>query len=354
MKLLFDIQRSLTINPPIYGKGIKHLERIPVTLKDLVIETPEGVTLNPRFKDCEEQSHQELITSFTTQGVLYEKQVMVVELRKDGKYELQSGFNRIYIFMKYLGITTYFVDVIEYDNNYWKALWKRRFNASEDHVGVGVPNTEASFIKGLSEARQFKSFEWQDDDVVLDALDFMARGTKTDKQLRSLLKKFRETNHSDDSVKGLNTSMANELAEEMGLPYKGYCKDASKSYYGRIGYSVYSGDFATNIKKYVDFYDQWNTFDEEDNVVEPAVPIELYGFLQHIVVKKLENQRKVFVDDFDKTVKWMKNHLAPKYHNIIQFRGFHAQLATQDPNNGGEALERGIVNKHGNILIDNR
>ena len=113
----------------------------------------------------------------------------------------------------------------------------------------------------------------------------MAKGSKSTNQLEKLLKKFRLTNHKDDNVRALNTEMANELSIEMKLPHKGYCKDASKLYYGRIGYNIYNGDFSPNMKKMIDFYDFYKT------------QIELYGFIQHIIVEKLPNDRKNFIKD---------------------------------------------------------
>ena len=110
---------------------------------------------------------------------------------------------------------------------------------------------------GLSEARDANSFDWKDDHAVLAALDFMANGAKTKDQLEKLLKKWRQTNHKDDHVRGLNRSMVQELANEMGLPSKGYCKDTDKSWYGRTGYHVYGGDFSRKIKEWIDLYDDY-------------------------------------------------------------------------------------------------
>ncbi len=337
MQMNFDIQRSLAVYPPNYGTGVKFIRRSPEKLSTLVTTDTKGISLNPRLKDLETPDHEGL--TFETEGVLYDKDVMVCELRADGNLELMSGFSRKFYFDK-RGIDTYFMDVIKFDNDYWKAVWKRRFNASKDHKSKGIPNTEGSLLLGLSEARKEKSFDDKNDDSCMEALRFMSNGSKSDDQLRKLLKKFRNTNHKDDNVRALNTAMANDLNEKMGLPYKGYCKDASKPYFDRIGYNIYNGDFGSNIVKIINFYDKYNK------------EIELYGFIQHIVVEKLFYERKQFVKDVEKTIKWMNSHFSKKYKNIVSFKGFHGQLRTKNPLDGGLPTERGIVDIDGNIIID--
>ena len=56
---------------------------------------------------------------------------MVAELCPDGIEELISGFGRKYGFED-LGVDTYFWDVVEFESPYWKAVWKRRLNATKD------------------------------------------------------------------------------------------------------------------------------------------------------------------------------------------------------------------------------
>ena len=340
MRILFDVQRSLKVNPPTYGKGIVWLERIPVKLTDLIIVDEKDVSLQPRFKILNEQSHCDLESSFTAYGVLYEKGVMVVEKRKDGKLELISGFNRLYVLMVSMKVDTYFVDIVTFTCPQYKTLYKRSLNATTDHVATGIPNTEGTLLQGLDELKANKSFNWRDDNKSLWALSFMAGGAKTQKQLEKILKKWQETNHSDSKVRGLSTAMANKASEKLNLPFKGYCKDLSKSYYGSIGYNFQSGDFSGGIKRFVDLFDAWNT------------PIEIYGFIQHVVSERIDKQRESFVADFENISEWVRGHFSPKYHDIVLFKGFHAQIVSANPDDGGRALERGIVDVNGKILID--
>ena len=134
----FDIQISLKECPPNKnGVGVTWLKRIAVKLDTLVVTDDKGVTLQPRQKNLNEQDHENLETSFNANGILYDREVMVVEQRADGKLELQSGFNRHHVLLTKLGITTWFVDVVTYYSPYWKAVWKRRYNATKHHIAVG-------------------------------------------------------------------------------------------------------------------------------------------------------------------------------------------------------------------------
>ena len=54
-------------------------------------------------KNLNEQDHENLETSFNANGILYDREVMVVEQRADGKLELQSGFNRHHVLLTKLG-----------------------------------------------------------------------------------------------------------------------------------------------------------------------------------------------------------------------------------------------------------
>lgn len=339
MKLLFDIERSLKVCPPNYGKGVKWIERRKVKLSELIIKDDKGNSLQPREKEHAEQDHNELETSYRAHGVMYDKEVMVCKLREDGNLELHSGYNRLWIFYK-IGVTHYFVDVVTYDNPFMEAMWKRKFNSSADHVGKGTPNTEGTLLMGLDEAKAKNSFNWKSDEEVKEALRFMTSGSKTPKQINSLLKKWRETNNPNPFIRGLNTNMANTLSEYMELPYKGYCKDLTLECYGKIGYNRHDGDISSKIVEWINLYNARN------------VVIDVYGFIQHVVADKITQQRQEFVDEIEASIAWMRKHLQPKYHNIVNFVGFHAQIRTQNPGDGGQPKERGIVDVNGNIIID--
>ena len=341
MQINYDIQRSLKHNPPtsLYNpkEGITFVDRIHGNLPSLIKVDKKGNSLNPREKEVEKYDHEGLTFHIET---LYDKDLMVAEQRKDGQLELISGFGRCFYFND-RDIDTFMIDVVRFKDDYWKSLWKRRFNAGKDHKAKGLPSTEGSILKGLSEAREANSFNWRDDKECIKALRFMTNGMKSDKQLEKLLKKWRELNPADDNVRGLTTKVADYLCKEMGLPYKGYIKDLSLSSYDRIGYCV-SRDDDVNIKMktFVDLYDNWGK------------EIELYGFIQHVVTKNLERDRKNILEKWEQSIKWMNKHFGKKYKNIVKFKGFHAQLRTKNLIDGGRPTERGIVDEKGQIIID--
>jgi nucleoside-specific outer membrane channel protein Tsx len=111
--------------------------------------------------------------------------------------------------------------------------------------------------------------------------------------------------------------------------------------YDRIGWCV-SRDDDVNIKmkSFVDLYDAWGK------------EIELYGFIQHVVTKNLERDRKNILEKWEESIKWMNKNFKRKYKNIVKFKGFHAQLRTKNLIDGGRPTERGIVDEKGQIIID--
>ena len=339
MQIQYDIPRSLKVNPPTYDpkEGIKWIDRIHGNLPSFIKVDPEGNSLNPRKKEIQKYDHDGLTFH---NGVLYDKELMVVEQREDGELELISGFGRCHWFYD-KNIDTYMVDVVKFDSPYWKSLWKIRFNSSKDHNSKGVPNTEATLLKGLDDAKEANSFDWKNKTERMKALRFMTNGSKSDDQLKKLDKKWCGDNPSDETIRALKTHVANNLCKEMELPYKGYVKDASLSSYGRIGFCISRiDDIDIKMKTFIDLYDQY------------SVPIELYGFIQHVVAKNLAFQRYEILKTWEESINWMNKLFPKKYKNIVQFRGFHAQLRSRNPADGGRPTERGIVDVNGKIIID--
>jgi len=341
MQIQYNIQQSLKNNPPskTYDpkEGIDFIDRIHGNLPSFIKVDPEGNSLNPRKKELEEYDHEGLTFH---NSVLYDKELMVVEKREDGELELISGFGRCHYFHK-RDIDTYMVDVVKFKSPYWKHLHKIRFNASKDHVAKGIPNTEATLLKGLDDAKEANSFNWKDKKERIKALRFMTNGSKSEEQLRKLDKKWCEDNPADDTVRALKTHVANFLCKEMELPYKGYVKNASLASYGRIGYCVSRiDDIDIKMKLFIDLYDKHK------------VPIELYGFIQHVVPKNLAKQRQDMLDTWNKSIKWMNGHFDDKYKDVVKFKGFHAQLRSKNSADGGRPIERGIVDVNGKIIID--
>jgi len=341
MQFQYNIQQSLKVNPPskTYNpeEGINHVKRIHGHLPSLVKVDPKGNSLNPRKKEIEKYDHDGL-TFFN--GVDYTKELMVAEQRGDGKLELISGFGRCFWFEDH-NIDTYMIDVVTFESDYWKSLWKIRFNASKDHVSKGLPNTEATLLKGLDDAKKADSINWKEKTEVMKALRFMTNGSKSEKQLNLLAKKWMQDNPSDDTIRALKTHVTNNLCKKMELPYKGYMEDASLSSYGRIGFNISRiDDIDIKMKSFIDLYEQHEA------------TIELYGFIQHVVARNLTQQRKEMLETWMKSINWMNKHFPRKFKNIVQFKGFHAQLRTPNLIDEGKPTERGIVDVNGKIIID--
>jgi len=344
MQIKYDIERSLREHPPIYEEGIDHIKRAHQYLPDLVTIDDKGNSLNGRDKD-QDTRYDEGLTFHTPEGVLYDKELMVVEQRKDGLRELISGFGRYFYFSK-RGIDTYMVDVVEFKSEYDKEVAKLAFNAGEDHKAKGLPNTEGTILKGIMSAANKETFNWKSKNDCMRFLRKVTNGMKSDDQLVKIFKRFRKMKTPIDDVRGLTTTTANDLSDQMGLPYGGYDKRLDSDSFGRIGFNIQRRD-DINIKL-VDMIKLCNDY---------KVDVELYGFVQNVVPKNIKIQRQELLKSWNKSITWANNHLKISkkkyyYKGAIKFKGFHAQIRTPNPNDGGNPKERGIADVDGNILID--
>ena len=338
MQLQFDINRSLKANPPKYGKGIQFIERKIGKLSTIRTTDSKGNSLQPREKNIEREQRNTQ-HSFEVNGVMYDKDVMVTELCDDNIEELISGNGRVYTFGE-MGVDTYFWDVVKFDSPYWKAIWKRKLNAGKDHIAQGTPNTEGTYIKGLVELKEDKSFNHRDDDEIRNALFEMSDGQLNEKQIEKLLKKFRKSNSKYVGINAYNKPDANKAALNLGLPTSGYVKDISLDAFDTVGFVYKSGDQQKEIISWAKHYDNYGQ------------KIKITGYIEHTDLDEeiIKRARTAFMEQLDKTVEAMKTYLDTNYHDIIEFQGFLAQITTPDPKQGGKPKERGLVDINGIII----
>lgn len=341
MQLQFDINRSLKANPPKYGKGIKFIERKVGKLSELRVMDSNGISLQPREKNLEYEQRN-ISHSFRVNGVLYDREVMVAELCPDGIEELISGFGRKYGFED-LGVDTYFWDVVEFESPYWKAVSKRRLNATKDHIAQGKPNTEGTFIKGLVEMKSNNSFDSTNDDAIRNALFDMSNGQLDDSQTEKLLKKFRKSNSKHIGINAYNKVDANAAARNLGLPTSGYVNDISSPAWDTVGW-VYKNSRAGFKKEVISWAEKFDDYGKK---------IQITGYIEHTDLDEevIKKARKSYLDVLQKTINDVVcRFLEEKYHDMVEFKGFLAQITTEDPEQGGLPKERGLVDINGNII----
>lgn len=347
IQIVFDVNRSLKANPPKYdvNLGIRHVAREAGKLSDLITVTAKGVSLQPREKTIDDKQFN-LKHSYTVNGVMYEKEVMVAELRKDGKKELISGFGRLHALQE-MGVDTYFYDVVEFTTPFWKTVWKRRFNVSRDHIGQGTPQTEASYLKGLIELKsdeQFKCTGPGGDIAVLEALEIMSDGQLTEAKKRTLLRKFRKNNSKYASTVAMNKVDANAAAKKLGLPTSGYVQDLSSDVYGQSGFVCRNGgkiigEVMSWAKLYLDY----------------KIPVSIVAYVEHTDLNetKIRDARVSFEKTLERVLEqYIEPIFKEEFHNMFKFEGFLAQICGPDPDQGGRPKERGLVDVDGNIIYE--
>ena len=333
MNLLIDIKRSEKVNPPDYEQGINFVERKIGRLDKLKTLNEKGVSLQPREK--EKETGVTLRHSFEANGVLYDKQVMVVEKRKDGEEELISGFNRQATLLS-MGVKTYFYDLVTFDSPLDKTVAKRSLNATVDHTSKGTPNNDNDYQKGLREANEFCKFK--NEKAVRAMLRKMSNHSLSENQVTKISRKFFKYNTLHANVVALDANLASDILKELGLPRKGFVNDPQDNAYGRIGYAKHHTNSYSQIPVWIDLYDKHQ------------VPIEIYGFVVDVNPAHIHMQRKRVLQNVKDANNWIESH-CPKYKNIIQLKGFIAQISSENKVDG-KRLERGIVDINGNIIID--
>ena len=83
-------------------------------------------------------------------------------------------------------------------------------------------------------------------------------------------------------------------------------------------------------------------------------PIEITGYVEHtdLTEEVIRKARKVFVSQLENTIEVVKKYLGKEYHDMVEFKGFLAQITTPDPEQGGRPKERGLVDVNGNIIYE--
>lgn len=341
MQLLFDIERSKKINPPNYGKGIIFIERKAGKLADIRTMDSKGNSLQPREKNLE-ITQRETEHSFRVNNVMYDKEVMVTELCDDGIEELISGYGRTHTFGN-MGVKTYFWDTIKFESPYWKTVWKRRFNASKDHIAQGTPNTIGTYQKGLIELKEQKAIDISDDDAIRQSLYDMSNGQLSEDQIESHLKKFRKSNSKYSNIIALDKKDANAAAKKLGIATSGYVKDISSRAWDTVGFVYRTGNLKDEIITWAEKYEHYKK------------SIEITGYIEHTNLDEevIKKARKVFVESLENTIEnVIKKYLGKEFHDMVYFNGFLAQITTPDPEQGGKPKERGLVDVDGRIIYE--
>jgi len=336
MQLNFDISRSLAASPPdsLYGKkeGVNFIGREIGKLSELIVTDDKGISYQPREKSLED-GQRTLENSFQAYGVLYDREPMVVELRKDGQLELISGFGRRETLMR-MGVDTYFYDKITFESPLVKETQKVALNASKDHVAKGTPNTEGTYLKYLTKLKENKSFNWRDDKECKRQLSAASEGSLTTKQINAILKKWRKSNAKSTSVLALDKTDANKIASGLGQPTSGFVKDVSSTAYKQVGFVYKSGRLKKEVISWVEKFDEYGK------------KLKLTFYVEHTELdeKIIERQREAIMEQFENTLNnVLRKYFDKKYHDIIESVSFIAQIKSPDPNNEGKPKEEGLV-----------
>ena len=132
--------------------------------------------------------------------------------------------------------------------------------------------------------------------------------------------------------------MANSYARLLGLPVKGYQKSVKNNPRLETGFVRGGGDFKSKMVTWIDLIDHYNQ------------PVQITGFVMFAEHDNILKQRTKWLKDFNSCLKWMEDKGLGHYSKQIDFKGFLAQITTEDTSQGGKSKERGLVDVNGKII----
>lgn len=333
----FDLGRSLKkCIPNFYPKGVTFQERTIIDRTSILERDEEDISFQIRLRDIVRVNLLKLIDSFQNLGWIYSERPIVVEyLPKGGNYRLIAGFNRMRAF-KELKQTKVLVDVVSFDTKADRI--KYMILSNEGHLPA-EDNDDKDYVKALKKAVIEGCYERNDTQGLKDFL-FDMSPSKSTAARTAIFKKFRAVTSAYENVLDVDASVANEILEDNGYPCKGVVlqEDSDGEPFAQIGFARPNGDFGSKVKQMLDLYDKYQ------------VPVEIYGYILNVDPSRINEQRETWMDSFESTMLWVKQHLNKKYHNAFQFCGFIGQITESDPNNFGNRKEDIIVDVKGKSI----
>ena len=336
-KIVFDVNKSLEDCPPsFYPKGVHHKKRIVINRSKINCDR----TLQSR-EDIYELENQSLIRqSYETFGFITENPPQcITESPLDGfEYDLICGFNRNAA-QDSLGWETAIYDVLEFDT----PLIKRAYCYQSNHIPAPrAANTQVDLLKGLDEAVKASELDRADDTAIKNFIELIA-GDKPDPFRKILFKKFRARVSPHKTMQPLDSTKANELAEQLQIPHRGL-----KNNYGKIGFVV---------KKFHPF-DWWNGMEYITNPNTDYNEVLVYGYVEAPDPSRLKAQRVKVLKSFEYVrngVSKCLGHYGTELNGNFPFKfiGFLPQDMTPLPLLQGREKEIGLVDVDGDPVSKN-
>ena len=231
-----DIKKSLEQSPPNYPEGVKQIKRIRVK-RDLCT-WPKTQEFRVQGKDTDNVSKLE--ESYIANGFLYDEPVQVVEFDPNNK-------------VRFLGVAGHHRDEAQEDLGWDYAIYDVvKFETPQDRIAFGAISNQHIPKSGLTKEDLVKVIAMAvadgskgcltNDDASIKAFISRIAKNKTSSQQDGIFKKYRSTKSKYESMRPLDGKAANELADELNVPYEG---DENIADSGEVGYVKEPGGYKT-------------------------------------------------------------------------------------------------------------
>lgn len=344
-KQYFDIDESLRLSPPKYGKGVRFIKRIVLNRNDVTYSKQHQV----RVLAIEESKITEIRDSFDVRGWVHNQPVPTIKVDPTNKSRFTgtSGWHRNAA-ANSAGWETMIYDVLEFDS----PRAERVHMNSTNPAGLPfVPVTKQDLVKQIKEAVNNKEILNDDVDIKLFIREIASH--QTDKYHDNIYANFRQhMSHSATLLVyrcvGNDDGTTKSYSETFNLPFKG---DSRFNQTKQLGFITSESSPKTALYTAKLLYKDY-----------AGVKTKFFGFIDKPIENpKLNDQRKKFLEEFNDFI--LKDCLATQFHleqlgydvdinkilksHPVVFAGFLHQDISPDAMNDGKPLEYGIVDVNG-------
>ena len=332
-----DLQKSKEQSPSNYPDGVIFIKRIRTLRSNCTWSTSQEFRVNVNNT----QNVRDLTDSYKVNGMLYDEPVQVVEFDPNNK-------------VRFLGVAGHHRDEAQEDLGWDYAIYDVvKFETPQDRIAFGAISNQHIPKSGLTKEDLVKVIAMAvadgskgcltNDDASIKAFISRIAKNKTSSQQDGIFKKYRSTKSKYESMRPLDGKAANELADELNVPYEG---DENIADSGEVGYVKEPGGYKTVM------HDGLKMWVEDDH------DIVVTGYITHPDPSNLYKRRRTWKDGIDN----MNNFLykvAAKLTNMsyddvkllgkspFKYGGFLPQVVTNDPKQNGLPKENGVVDVNG-------
>ena len=245
MKLRYDMKRNNELCNPhkFYEKfeGVHYVRTVIVRKKDVYFDPKQ----QPRAENQDINNVRELEKSFKSKNFDHKFRPSTADVNKgpEDAYDGTAGFNRDSVFNS-LGIEYFPLDLLEFDSEYTKHLYRGISNNEPEHHSVAASMSQVAIVEQIKKSIREGYLPKNKDGYVTDKVikeeiikyttlfvDGRSCSTVNEKDRKKMLEEVRKSFPLNPKLMTYNKNTIKAAAYLLGIPNGGYDRDT-----GKIGY----------------------------------------------------------------------------------------------------------------------